>query len=449
MDMIACIEKKKQGFPLSKEEIFAIIKSYTEGDLPEYQMSAFLMAVWFRGMNHDEIYHLTMAMMHSGETMDLSSLGLTIDKHSTGRIGDKLTLIVAPLWAASGLTVAKMSGRGLGFTGGTIDKMESVTGCDVALTPETFLALAKENRIVVTGQSKNLVPADKKIYALRDVTATVDSIPLIASSIMSKKLATSADVLILDVKFGRGSFMETKKDAKILAQTMIEIGEKYGRKVAALLSPMEFPLGFAVGNALEVKEAYDILGGNGSADLMKHSLFLTILGLYASGLCANVDDALNVAKRHIADGSGQKKLCEMFRCQGGQFTGNDLCSALDLPHNGVELIAEQDGYITDLNALTVGTVAMNLGAGRKTLNDTIDHSAGILLKKNVGDYVCRGEVLASLYGKHIADDCQEQLEGAFTFGTKDEIPADGSGTVLFDSKELELKGIIHKLLTDS
>ncbi|MEE0776979.1 MAG: thymidine phosphorylase [Bacillota bacterium] len=449
MNILSLIEKKKHGKALSPDEISYIVNGYTKGDLPDYQLSAFLMAVWFRGMDEEETYHLTMSMMHSGDMMDLSSLGLTIDKHSTGGIGDKLTLIDAPIWAASGLFVAKMSGRGLGFTGGTIDKMESVRGCDVTLTPEKFLSLVKENHIAVTGQSQNLVPADKKLYALRDVTATVDSLPLIASSIMSKKLATSADILVLDVKFGRGSFMKTKEDATALAKAMIKIGKKAKRKVAALLSPMDHPLGYHVGNALEVKEAYDLLGGRGNQNLMKHSLFLGALGFYAAGVCDHLEESLVLTKQYISDGSGQKKLCDMFRSQGGQFQGLDLCSALNLPEDGVPVISCKEGYVTNIDALAIGTTAMNLGAGRKILTDEIDHSAGIVLAKSVGDTVQSGEILAWLYGKKVPKELLIQARDAFSLGEKEEVPPDNSGTVLIGEEQMELKGVIHKLLVNS
>ncbi len=397
MKIIDIIEKKKRGRFLDSAEIAYFIDGYVKGAIPDYQIAALLMAIYFRGMNEDETVALTMAMKNSGDVLDLSFLGQTIDKHSTGGIGDKLSLAVIPLWRAGGLTVAKMSGRGLGFTGGTIDKLASVPGLNTDLNQSAFFELAQKNGVAVTGQSASLVPADKKLYALRDVTATVDSLPLIAASVMSKKLATGASIIILDVKYGRGSFMKTKKEAKKLAELMVELGRRDGRRVAALLTPMDHPLGYAVGNALEVQEAYGFLKGEVGGALRKNALVLGGLGFYLGGKASSLADGVALCAKLIASGAGERAFLAWLKGQGGRFETGRFLDAVTYPAEETLVFAERDGVVTDIDAMKIGLAAMALGAGRQRLNDAIDPAAGILLRKAVGDTVEKGDVLAVLY----------------------------------------------------
>ncbi|MEG1867735.1 MAG: thymidine phosphorylase [Clostridiales bacterium] len=398
MNIIDIITKEKNGESLSKAEIYYFVNEYVKGNIPDYQISALLMAIYFCGMDEEGIFNLTMAMMHSGDIMDLSSIrDITIDKHSTGGIGDKITLIVAPIWAATGFSVAKMSGRGLGYTGGTIDKLESIPHFTTALDLEDFLRLAKTNKIAITSQSGNLVPADKLLYALRDVTATVDSIPLIAASVMSKKLATGSDVLVLDVKYGRGSFMKTYEKAVDLATTMIKIGEKAGRKVAAVLSPMNCPLGYAVGNSLEVLEALDILSNKGNKKLRDEAIAIGAVGYYIGGITKDLAAGIAKVKKCLEDGSGKEKFYSFVRSQGGEAEKNNFTDTLVLSKNTITIKAPKSGIITDINALGIGMASVELGGGRKKLGENIDHGSGVLLKKTVGDAVKKGDILALLY----------------------------------------------------
>ncbi|HMM06449.1 MAG TPA: thymidine phosphorylase [Clostridiales bacterium] len=397
MKITDIIEKKKQGRPLAAEEIDFFIEGYVKGALPDYQIAALLMAVYFQGMNEEETLALTMAMKNSGDVLDLSFLGQTIDKHSTGGIGDKLSLAVIPLWRAGGLTVAKMSGRGLGFTGGTVDKLASVPGFNTDLNQAAFFEQAQKNGVVVTGQSASLVPADKKLYALRDVTATVDSLPLIAASVMSKKLATGASIIILDVKYGRGSFMRTKEEAKNLAELMVKLGRRDGRRMAALLSPMDHPLGYAVGNALEVQEVYGFLKGEIGGALRENALALGGLGFYLGGKAPSLAEGVALCAQLIADGRGKRAFLAWLKGQGGCFETEHFLDAVTYPAGEALIFAERDGVVTDIDAMKIGLAAMALGAGRQKLNDAIDLGAGILLRKAVGDTVQSGDVLAVLY----------------------------------------------------
>ena len=436
MNIIDIIEKKKQGAVLTGEEIAYFIANYVSGEIPDYQISALLMAIYFQGMTDTEIFDLTMAMLHSGETLNLSNLpGITADKHSTGGIGDKVTLILAPLWAATGLTVAKMSGRGLGHTGGTIDKLESIPGFNASLSQDAFLTLARQQKIAITSQGKELVPADKLLYALRDVTATVDSLPLIASSVMSKKLATGCDVLVLDVKYGCGSFMKTKAAAKELALAMVKIGEKAQRKVAAVLSPMNCPLGLAVGNSLEVLEAVEVLSGGGSRALRQAVVTIAAVGYYLAGLCSTLPAGVELAQRGLSDGSALAGFKEFVHNQGGQVAKGDFSQALALSAQRTEVKSPASGYINSINALTIGCVAMDLGAGRRELGDAIDHGAGVLLRKEPGDIVKEGDIIAVLYGDRSQADLEAlaaKTTAAFLITQDNRLPAETTELIYRD-----------------
>ena len=431
------IEKKKHGGNLTEEEIRFFVNGYVKGEIPDYQISALLMAIWFAGMTQDETVSLTMAMKNSGEVLDLSSLGQTIDKHSTGGIGDKLSLIVLPVWRAGGLTIAKMSGRGLGFTGGTIDKLESVPGYEAAMDGKAFLEHVRRYGIAVTGQSEKLVPADKKMYALRDITGTVDSLPLIAASVMSKKLATAAENIVLDVKYGEGSFMKTREDAKKLAEMMIYLGQSDGRHMAALLSPMEHPLGYAVGNALEVKEAYDFLSGRGSGFLKEDAYALAGVGFVLAGKVKTPAEGRVLCEKLIAGGAAKDAFFAWLRAQGGRFDEERFEEVLAYPGGSLEIAAENSGWITDIQAMEIGLAGMELGAGRKKLGDPIDPAAGVLLKKAVGDPVEKGEVLAVLYGNTGFDAAGERVKNAIHIGGEKDVPAK-EGIEIFTGEKWEI-----------
>ena len=397
MRMYDIIEKKKHGEELSRDEIYELIKLYTAGDIPDYQMSAFTMAVYFRGMTPDEISTLTDAMATSGDTVDLSMFEKrSVDKHSTGGVGDKTTLIVAPIVAAAGGIVAKMSGRGLGHTGGTVDKLESFPGFRTSLSPDEFISQVEKSGIAVIGQSANLAPADKKLYALRDVTATVDTIPLIASSIMSKKLAAGTQSIVLDVKCGSGAFMSTPEMAKELAECMVAIGASRGRRTAALITNMDIPLGYAVGNALEVKEAIEVLSGKGPEDLKEVCLALASLMIELS-LGIDEGSAKQKANDILRSGEALKKFKEWISIQGGNASYIDDVSLFGKSTFEYDVICNNDGYIYSCNAEAIGSAAVKLGAGRETKDSAIDHKAGILLLKKVGDRVKSGDVIAKLY----------------------------------------------------
>ncbi len=399
MRMSDLIEKKKCGLAHTREEIdFLIHGLVREAEpIPDYQISAWLMAVYFRGMTDEEIFYLTDAMARSGDMTDLSALGdMTVDKHSTGGVGDKTTLIVAPIVATLGATVAKMSGRGLGFTGGTVDKLEAIPGFCTVLSRDEFLAQCKTHGIAVVGQSGNLAPADKKLYALRDVTATVDSIPLIASSIMSKKLAAGAKSIVLDVKVGSGAFMKDTASARSLAQKMVAIGKAAERSMAAILTNMDIPLGFAIGNALEVKEAVAVLEGKGPRDLTEVSLTLASEMLSLS-LHIQAKEALEKCLSVIADGSAKRKLCEMVRAQGGDASYIEDTEKFPCAETVCKVISPEDGYLSHMDAEKIGIASSLLGAGREKKEDLLDMTAGIVLCRKTGDYVKKGDVLAELH----------------------------------------------------
>ncbi|MED0701787.1 MULTISPECIES: pyrimidine-nucleoside phosphorylase [Aeribacillus] len=398
MRMVDLIEKKRDGKALTKKEIRYIIEGYTAGEIPDYQMSAFAMAVFFRGMTEEEMAELTMAMVDSGEKIDLSEIkGIKVDKHSTGGVGDKTTLVLAPLVASAGVPVAKMSGRGLGHTGGTIDKLESIPGFHVEIDNRQFVHLVNQNKIAVVGQTGNLTPADKKLYALRDVTATVNSIPLIASSIMSKKIAAGADAIVLDVKTGSGAFMKNIEESKKLAKAMVKIGENVGKKTIAVISDMSQPLGFAIGNALEVQEAIDTLKGEGPEDLTELCLTLGSYMVYMAEKADSLEKARKLLEQSIASGKALETFKTFVSAQGGDASIVDDPSKL--PHSSYtfELKAKEEGYVNEIAADAVGTAAMWLGAGRATKDAAIDLAVGLILHKKIGDYVKKGETFVTIY----------------------------------------------------
>ena len=402
MRFVDLIEKKSDGGVLSREEIQFMVNGFVKGDIPDYQMSSMMMAILQRGMTDEEATELTMAMMHSGDVVDLSDLpGVKLDKHSTGGVGDTTTLVVAPLVAACGGTVAKMSGRGLGHTGGTLDKLESVPGTCIEQPMDRFKEIVRENGVCVIGQSGNLVPADKKMYALRDVTATVRSIPLIASSIMSKKLAAGADAIVLDVKTGSGAFMRTKEEAFELAQLMCNIGCLAGRKVRAVVTDMNQPLGLAVGNALEVQEAVELLSNEiAEGDpLYEVCMLLGSQMLQMAEIAADDAQARAMLKAHIEDGSGLKRLQRMFELLGGDasYVNVEGMRKLVAVKRLEDLTADSDGYVTSMDAEKIGTAAQMLGAGRETKEDKVDPAVGLKMHVRVGYPIRKGDILCTLY----------------------------------------------------
>jgi pyrimidine-nucleoside phosphorylase len=396
--MVDLIEKKRDGQELTSEEIKFIINGYTDGSIPDYQVSALTMAIFFKGMTEKERAELTLAMVESGDQIDLSQIeGIKVDKHSTGGVGDTTTLVLGPLVAALDVPVAKMSGRGLGHTGGTIDKLEAVKGFHVEIENEEFMDLVNKNKIAVIGQSGNLTPADKKLYALRDVTATVDSIPLIASSIMSKKIAAGADAIVLDVKTGAGAFMKTLDDSRELAKAMVGIGNNVGRRTMAVISDMSQPLGFAIGNALEVKEAIDTLKGEGPEDLTELCLTLGSHMVYLAEKASSLAEARTMLEQVIKDGSALDKLKVFLSSQGGDASIVDDPSKMPQAQFTFELEAREDGYVSEIVADEVGTAAMILGAGRATKESVIDLAVGLVLRKKIGDQVKKGDSLVTIY----------------------------------------------------
>lgn len=398
MRMYDIIMKKRNGFPLTKEEIYYFVDGFTNGTIPDYQASALLMAIYFQHMNYEETLNLTMAMADSGEHLDLSGIsGIKADKHSTGGVGDKTTLVLAPMVAAVGVKTAKMSGRGLGHTGGTIDKLESFPGFSTTLSQEQFVKNVNDIGLAVTGQTGNITPADKKIYALRDVTGTVDNISLIASSIMSKKLAAGADVIVLDVKTGNGAFMKNIEDATELAKTLVDIGNGAGKKTYAVISEMNEPLGYAIGNSLEVIEAIDTLKGNGPRDLYNLCIELGSLMVAASDQNISLEQAKQILKKTIEDGSAYRKFKEFIESQGGNPSDVDNCHDLIKVNQVLDIKSFQSGYIAGIQTENIGNAVMMLGGGRQKKCDSIDHSVGVIIKKKVGEQVKEGESLATVY----------------------------------------------------
>ena len=398
MRFVDIISKKRYGGALTEEEITFFIKEYVKGSIPDYQVSALLMAIVFNGMNLEEISVLTREMMHSSDVIDLSAIkGIKVDKHSTGGVGDKTSLVLGPLVASFGVPVAKMSGRGLGHTGGTLDKLESIPGLTIELSGERFINQVNTVGCAIIGQTGNLVPADKKLYALRDVTATVESIPLIASSIMSKKLASGSDTILLDVKYGSGAFMKTLEQGRELARLMVNIGNSLGRDTRAILTNMDQPLGLAIGNNLEVKEAVATLHGHGPHDFSELCKRAAAIMLEQAKVVKNQNDALILIEEKIKSGEAFAKFREMVKAQGGDLTYIDDLTKFPVTKNIIPVLSTKEGYVEHIDSLAVGVGGMKLGAGRATVDDVLDMSAGIILNKKVGDFVKKGETLATLY----------------------------------------------------
>ncbi|WP_298845332.1 pyrimidine-nucleoside phosphorylase [Clostridium sp.] len=398
MRMVDIISKKRDGKELTTEEINFFIEGYTKGTIPDYQASSLAMAIYFQDMNDRERADLTMAMVNSGETIDLSKIeGIKVDKHSTGGVGDTTTLVLAPLVAALGIPVAKMSGRGLGHTGGTIDKLESISGFHVEITINQFIDLVNKDKVAVVGQSGNLTPADKKLYALRDVTGTVNSIPLIASSIMSKKIAAGANAIVLDVKTGAGAFMKTDKDAENLAHAMVQIGNNVGRKTMAIISDMSQPLGFAIGNALEVKEAIDTLKGEGPEDLTELVLTLGSQMVVLAKKANTLEEARKMLLEVIKNGKALDKFKVFIKNQGGDSSIVDNPEKLPQAKYKIDVPALTSGVVSNMVADEIGIAAMLLGAGRATKEDKIDLAVGLMLRRKVGDKINKGDTLVTIY----------------------------------------------------
>ncbi|KIL75197.1 pyrimidine-nucleoside phosphorylase [Bacillus badius] len=434
MRMVDLIQKKRDGEQLTTEEIQFIVEGYTNGTIPDYQVSAWLMAVYFQNMTEKERADLTMAMVASGDQIDLRAIeGVKVDKHSTGGVGDTTTLVLGPLVAAAGVPVAKMSGRGLGHTGGTIDKLEAIEGFHVEITNEQFIELVNKNKIAIIGQSGNLTPADKKLYSLRDVTATVNSIPLIASSIMSKKIAAGADAIVLDVKTGAGAFMKTLEDSRELAKAMVNIGNNVGRKTMAVISDMSQPLGFAIGNALEVKEAIDTLKGEGPEDLTELCLVLGSHMVYAAGKADTLEEARQTLLKLINNGEALAKFKLFIEAQGGDGSVVDHPERLPQAKYQIELPAKNDGWVAEIIADHVGTAAMWLGAGRATKESEIDLAVGMMLNKKIGASVKAGESLATIYSN------DKEIEHV-----KEELYR----SIILSEEKVESPRLIHEEITD-
>ncbi len=410
MNMVDIIQKKRDGQKLSKEEIYYFIENYTNGSIPDYQASAFLMAVYFSKMDEDETFYLTDAIKESGDVIDLSSIpGIKVDKHSTGGVGDKTTLIVAPIAAATGVPIAKMSGRGLGFTGGTIDKLESIPGFHTELSPDGFMERVRADGIAVIGQSAQIAKADKLLYSLRDVTATMENTSLIASSVMSKKLAAGSDAILLDVKCGSGAFMNSLEEAESLSDLMVRIGNNAGRQTVAVITDMSQPLGRAIGNALEVIESIEVLKGKGPDDILELSIFLSGMMIYMGGKADSPEEGREVAKGVLEDGSALNSFRKLVKGQGGNPLVIDDYSLFPQPHHESQVVSDKKGYVNEIKTNNLGKVSQKVGAGRVVKGDSLDLSAGMLLHKKRGDQVQEGECLAVLYGNNL-----EKLQSAIT-----------------------------------
>lgn len=417
MRMVDIIIKKKENKELTKEEIRFFVKGFTDGTIPDYQASSLAMAICFNGMNKREIGILTDEMLHSGDTIDLSSIeGKKVDKHSTGGVGDKTSLVLGPLVASCGVKLAKMSGRGLGHTGGTLDKLESIPGVSIDIEKEDFFKQVNEIGIAIVGQTGSLVPCDKKLYALRDVTGTVNSIPLIASSIMSKKLASGSDTILLDVKFGSGAFMKDLDSARELARTMVDIGDELNRDTRAILTDMNQPLGLAIGNSLEVIEAINTLNGNGPKDLVELCINAGAIMLVQAQRVSTVEEGRKLLEENINNKSALNKLCDMVKAQGGDDSYIKDPSKFEKAKYIIDVKSNKEGYIKEINALEIGEAACKLGAGRATKTDVIDFAAGIVLEKKVGSKVNIGDTLCKVYSnKNQIDSILDEVKESFKF----------------------------------
>lgn len=433
MRMVDIISKKRDGKELSTEEINFFIEGYTKGTIPDYQASALAMAIYFKDMNDRETSDFTMAMVNSGEKIDLSSIeGIKVDKHSTGGVGDTTTLVLAPLVASLGIPVAKMSGRGLGHTGGTIDKLQSVHGFNVEITKDEFIKLVNENKVAVMAQTGNLTPADRKLYALRDVTGTVNSIPLIASSIMSKKIAAGADAIVLDVKTGAGAFMKTDRDAENLAHAMVKIGNSVGRRTIAIISDMSQPLGFAIGNALEVKEAIDTLKGKGPQDLTELVLTLGSHMVVLSKKADTLEEARKKLVESIKTGAALEKFKIFLKNQGGDMSVADNPEKLPEAKYKIDIPAQKSGIVSNITADEIGVAAMLLGAGRAVKEDKIDPAVGLVMCKKIGDRVQKGDAIVSIYSnRENVDDIKARIYKNVSIGSY-----------------AEKLNLIHKIITE-
>ena len=405
MDILDIIAKKRDKGTLSRDEIHFFIKNYVDGSIKDYQASALLMAIYLNGMNNEEISILTDEMMHSGEVMNLDSIeGIKVDKHSTGGVGDKVSLILGPMIASAGAKLAKMSGRGLGHTGGTLDKLESIPGMRINLSKDEFIQQVKKIGISIIGQNSKLVPADKKIYALRDVTSTIGSIPLIASSVMSKKLASGSDAILLDVKYGSGAFMKGIDSAKELARTMVNIGKHLNKDVKAEVTPMDQPLGLAVGNNLEIKEVIATLKGNGPKDLFELCIDSGAIMLMQAKITKTKEEGVKILQENVKNGKAFDKFVEFVSAQGGDVSYILDPSKFEMAKNIVPIYSKKSGYINRIDAMTIGISSMRLGGGRETLDDVIDMSAGIVLNKKLGDEVRENELLCTIYTNKTEND---------------------------------------------
>lgn len=420
MRMVDLIEKKRDGKELTKQEIDFIIEGYTDGSIRDYQMSSFLMSVFFKGMTASETANLTMAMVNSGDTIDLTAIeGIKVDKHSTGGVGDTTTIVLAPLVAAVGVPVAKLSGRGLGHTGGTVDKFEAIPGFHSEIDNEQFIKQVNEVKVAVTGPTGNLTPADKKIYGLRDVTATVNSIPLMASSIMSKKIASGSDAIVLDVKMGAGAFMKDVESAKELAKAMVEIGNNVGRNTMAVISDMDQPLGYAIGNSLEVKEAIDTLRGEGPKDLEELCLVLGSHMVVLAKHANSVSEARIMLEEVIKNGKALETFKAFVRAQGGDDSVIDEPAKLPAAKFQIEVKAKKDGFVSGIVADSIGTAAMILGAGRETKESIVDLSVGLMLHKKIGDEVKQGDTIVTIHSnRENVDDVIESIYESYEFSSQ-------------------------------
>ena len=420
MRMLDIIDAKRNKITLSDEQIRFVVEGYTAGDIPDYQMSALLMAIWFNGMTAEETRELTMAMLHSGDQLDLSDIpGVKVDKHSTGGVGDKVSIPLAPLVAAAGLIVPMISGRGLGHTGGTLDKLEAIPGYTVEINEDAFKRQLKEVGCIIAGATGNIAPADKKIYALRDVTDTVDSIPLIAGSIMSKKIASGTDALVMDVKTGSGAFMKNEEDAKALARALVDIGKGVGMDIMAVISDMNQPLGRAIGNALEIEESIALLKGEGPDDLLDLVLTIGSQMLHMGGKATTLEEGRSILESHIADGSALERFRMMIEAQGGDDTVIDDPTIMPQARYHIPIIAGKEGVVTAMTSDKLGLASMMLGGGRATKDDVLDYAVGLTLNKKVGDSVAKGETLLTVHSNRedIAD-VERLIRNNITIGKK-------------------------------